>query len=110
MSRGRCRGSTPCGANETSALPPPDSTRFVMLRPGTSFPSGRVRRAVAAVEFAVVSPLLATLLLGMLEIGRGLMVKEALSDAAQKACRTAALPGKANSDVQSEVDNIMSDN
>jgi Flp pilus assembly protein TadG len=68
------------------------------------------RRGVSAVEFALVAPILATLMLGMLEIGRGLMVKEILSDAAQKACRTAALAGKANSDVTAEVDNIMQDN
>jgi Flp pilus assembly protein TadG len=62
------------------------------------------------VEFALLAPFLGILVLGMLEIGRGLMVKEMLSDASQKACRTAALPGKANADVQAEVDNIMSDN
>jgi Flp pilus assembly protein TadG len=70
----------------------------------------RPRRGVSAVECAILAPFLATLVLGMLEIGRGLMVKEVLSDAAQKACRTAALPGKANSDVISEISNIMSDN
>jgi Flp pilus assembly protein TadG len=68
------------------------------------------RRGVSAVEFACVAPFLATLVLGMMEIGRGLMVKEILSDAAQKGCRTAALPGKSNTDVQNDVANIMSDN
>jgi Flp pilus assembly protein TadG len=62
------------------------------------------------VELAFLAPLLGTLILGMFELGRGLMVKEFLSDAAQKACRTAALPGKSNSDVSAEIDNIMSDN
>jgi Flp pilus assembly protein TadG len=68
------------------------------------------RRGASAVEFALIAPFLAALVLGMIEIGRGLMVKETLSDAAQKACRTAALPGKTSANVQSEVDNIMSDN
>jgi Flp pilus assembly protein TadG len=68
------------------------------------------RSGVSAVEFACVAPFLAILLLGMLEIGRGLMVKEILSDAAQKGCRTAQLPGKTNTDVQNDVANIMSDN
>jgi Flp pilus assembly protein TadG len=72
--------------------------------------SRRSRPGVSAVEFAVLAPFIATLVLGMLEIGRGLMVKETLSDATQKACRTAALPGKANSDVTKEVDDIMKDN
>jgi Flp pilus assembly protein TadG len=73
-----------------------------------SFPSQR--RGACAVEFAILAPFLGILVLGMLELGRGLMVKEMLSDASQKACRTAALPGKSNTDVQSEVDNIMLDN
>jgi Flp pilus assembly protein TadG len=68
------------------------------------------RWAASAVEFAFVAPVLATMVLGMIELGRGIMVKEMLSDAAQKACRKGALPGKANTDVQAEVDNIMSDN
>lgn len=72
-------------------------------------PSRALRRGVAALEFAVIAPFLAALTVGMIEIGRGLIVKEALSGASQKACRTGVLPGKSNSDVQSEVDNIMSD-
>jgi Flp pilus assembly protein TadG len=68
------------------------------------------RRGAAAVEFALVAPFLVTLVLGMMELGRAIMVKEMLSNAAQKACRTAAQPGKASSDATSEVANIMSDN
>jgi Flp pilus assembly protein TadG len=73
-------------------------------------PRRAARRAAAAVEFALFSPFLMALVIGMIEIARGLMVKEILSDAAQKACRTAALPGKTSANAQSEVDNIMSDN
>ncbi len=66
------------------------------------------RQAAAAVEFALVLPILSVLLLGMFEISRVLLVKEMLSNAAQQACRTAAKPGTANSDVTSEVDTVMS--
>jgi Flp pilus assembly protein TadG len=69
----------------------------------------RGRRAVAAVELAVVLPFIITLILGMVEIGHGLSVKESLSDAAQKACRTAVQPGKSTAQAQAEVDNIMQD-
>jgi Flp pilus assembly protein TadG len=72
--------------------------------------SSSARSGASAVEFALLLPFLGILVIGMLEIGRGLMVKEMLSDAAQKGCRTAALPGKSNSDVQADVANIMSDN
>jgi Flp pilus assembly protein TadG len=68
------------------------------------------RCAASAVEFAVIAPFLALLVIGMLEIGRGLMVKEMLSDAAQKGCRTGVLPAKSNTDIQNDVNNIMSDN
>jgi Flp pilus assembly protein TadG len=67
------------------------------------------RRGVAAVELAVISPFLAVLVLGMIEMGHALMVKETLSDAAQKACRLAAQPNTTTAQAQAEVDNIMQD-
>jgi Flp pilus assembly protein TadG len=76
-------------------------------------PAGVARRphrsAAATVELALVMPFLAALVLGMMEIGHGMMVKESLSDAAQKACRTGAQPGKTTAQAQAEVDNIMRD-
>ena len=80
-----------------------------MYRPASSSPSAAGRRAVAAVELAVVAPFIVTLILGMVEIGHGIAVKESLSDAAQKACRTGTKPGKTTADAQAEVDNIMKD-
>jgi Flp pilus assembly protein TadG len=68
----------------------------------------RGRSAKAVVEFALLMPFFAALIIGMLEIGRAIIVKEILSDAAQKGCRTGALPGKANSDVTTDVNNILS--
>jgi hypothetical protein len=81
-----------------------------MYLPASNPPSPATgRRAVAAVELAVVLPFIAALVLGMVEIGRGLSVKESLSDAAQKACRAGAQPGKTTAQAQAEVDNIMQD-
>jgi Flp pilus assembly protein TadG len=83
-----------------------------MLRPRTPPDrnrGGRARHAAVAVEFALVLPFLMILVLGMFELGRGIMVKEFLSDAAQKGCRTGALPGKANADILNDVADIMSD-
>jgi len=78
-----------------------------MYLPASNPPSPATgRRAVAAVELAVVLPFI---VLGMVEIGRGLSVKESLSDAAQKACRAGAQPGKTTAQAQAEVDNIMQD-
>jgi Flp pilus assembly protein TadG len=81
------------------------------LAPNHSRSGNRTRRrAVAAVELAVLSPFLATLMLGMIEIGHALIIKETLSDAAQKACRLAAQPNTTTAQAQAEVDNIMQDN
>jgi Flp pilus assembly protein TadG len=66
------------------------------------------RRGGAAVEFALVSPFLVAVLLGMFEISRAILVKETLSDAAQQGCRTASHTGMANSNVTADVNNVMS--
>jgi Flp pilus assembly protein TadG len=67
----------------------------------------RRRPAAAAVELAVLLPFLVTAILGIFEIGRALLVLEALSNAAQIACRTASLPAKANSDVNQDVEDSL---
>ncbi len=68
------------------------------------------RRAVAAVEFAVLAPFLFLLAMGAFEVGRAIMVRQVLSDAVRKACRTGALPGKANADVTADLNDILTDN
>ncbi len=72
----------------------------------------RARRRLggAVVEFALVLPFLCMIILGMLELGRAVNVKNILSDAARKACRTGIKRDKGNSDIVGEVSNIMSDN
>ncbi len=70
------------------------------------------RRGSAAAELAVIAPLFWILICGMFEVSRALMVKETLTNAARKACRTAILPGASWSDVAngaagSEVYDIM---
>src|SRR5262249_32226418 len=66
------------------------------------------RRPAAAVELALVAPFLVAAFLGIFEVGRALLVKESLSNAAQRACRTASLPAKANSDVNQDVQDVLS--
>jgi len=68
------------------------------------------RRATAAVEFAVLAPFLFTLAMGAFEVGRAVMGRQVLTDAARKACRTGILPGKANADITSDVNDILTDN
>src|SRR5579862_2111517 len=79
---------------------------YFVTNPSSS-PIRTARRAASAVEFALVAPFITTLMLGMIEIGHGLMMKEILSDAAQKACRTGSKPGATSAQAQTDVDNIM---
>ena len=72
--------------------------------------TSRFRRAIAAVEFAVVVPFLVLLATGAFEVARGVIVRQVLTDATRKACRTGILPGKANSDITSDVNDILTDN
>jgi Flp pilus assembly protein TadG len=64
----------------------------------------------AAVELAVLAPFLIAIMLGMFEISRGLMVKQALGSAARKGCRTGILHQYGNSDIIADATNIMRDN
>lgn len=57
------------------------------------------RRASATVEMAVVTPLLVTLLLGIIEYGWIFGVRQALIHAAAAGARTAALPGSSEDQV-----------
>src|SRR5438309_9824553 len=78
----------------------------------TSVPHVRTkrRRAAAATELAIMAPFLATLVMGMCEMGRAVMVKDILTNAARKGCRTGVTPGKTYQNVLDDVTNIFSDN
>lgn len=65
------------------------------------------RRATAVVEMAVVMPLLLTLLFGIIEYGRRLMVHQTLVQAAREGCRTAVLQGSTEDDIRARVSAYM---
>jgi len=71
---------------------------------------GRKRVGTVAAEFALLAPFLAALIVGMYELSRGMMVREVLSDAARRGCRTGALPARSNSDVTSDVSDVLTAN
>jgi Flp pilus assembly protein TadG len=56
---------------------------------------------------AVVTPLLITLLLGIIEYGRRLMVHQTLVQAAREGCRTAVLQGATTSEIEGRVQAYM---
>ena len=66
-------------------------------------------RGAAAVEFAVILPLLLMILFGILEFGRILYVNQALSWAAREGARVAALPGTTNTIVSDVVNEKLTE-
>lgn len=65
------------------------------------------RRGVTAVEFAFVFPLFILFLFGLIDIGRGFMVSQLLSDAARVGARAGVLPSASNSTVTAAVKSLM---
>jgi Flp pilus assembly protein TadG len=82
-------------------------------RPGAAPASGAPgrrrarRRGAAAVELAVLVPLLGFVMMGMIEMSRAMMAKTILNDAARKACRAAVLPTGSNAGITADVTNIL---
>lgn len=72
------------------------------MRLSTS-PLRRRRPAIAAVQFAMIAPLLTTLLLGLWETGRAIQVSQNVSNAAREGARQAASANYTKAQVQQSV-------
>jgi Flp pilus assembly protein TadG len=70
----------------------------------------QLRSAVAAVEMAFVVPVLALIMVGMFELSRGVMVRQILTGAARKGCRTGILHQYGNINIINDVIDVMRDN
>ena len=66
------------------------------------------RRGSAVVEFAVVAPLFITMVFGMIEYGRMVMVQQMLTNAAREGARVGVLDGATTASVQSSVTTYLS--
>ena len=64
-------------------------------------------RGVAAVELAVVLPLLLTLVFGIIEFGWVFMVRETLTNASREGCRVAVLQGSTEQNIRDQVATSM---
>ncbi len=76
----------------------------ILMRIGRRGENGR-RRAAAVVEMAVVTPLLLTLVFGIIEFGWTMMVRETMVNAAREGCRTAVLRYQNNTQLETAVRN-----
>jgi Flp pilus assembly protein TadG len=63
----------------------------------------RMKWAAATVEFAIISPLLLTLVFGVIEYGWVFTVRQALSNAAREGARTAVLRGVTDTEIEDRV-------
>jgi Flp pilus assembly protein TadG len=67
------------------------------------------RRAAAAVEFAIACPLLFLIFLGMVEVGRAMMVAGAVANAARVGARSAAVSGGTYDSATAAVSAVLAD-
>ena len=65
------------------------------------------RRGAAAVEFAIVAPVFFLMILGMIEIGRGVMVQQIITNASREGARVAVLAGATTAEVETRVQDIL---
>jgi|SRR6516164_6052532 Flp pilus assembly protein TadG len=84
--------------------------RFPFLPACKPATKGVERGASAAVEFALISPFLAMIVMGMFELSRGMLARETLCNAARKGCRTGILRQFGNTHITNDCVNIMRDN
>ena len=66
------------------------------------------RRGAAAVEVAVVSPVLVLMVLGIIEFGRMSMVQQTITNAAREGAREAIIDGSTLAEVKSSVESYLS--
>jgi Flp pilus assembly protein TadG len=61
------------------------------------------RRGATAVEFAIIAPLFILLVLGVIEFGRGMMVKQIITNAAREGARRAIIENVTEAEVKQVV-------
>lgn len=67
----------------------------------------RKRVGAAAVEMAVVMPFFVMVVLGIVELGRAMMVSQMLTNAAREATRLAIVDGSSNTSVKQSVESFL---
>ena len=75
--------------------------------PFTGFRKNQRRNGAAVIEFAVVSPVLILLLLGMIECGRMIMVQQLITTAVREGARIAIMEGNSASNATDAVESFL---
>ena len=74
-----------------------------------TLPLKKRRRGAALVEAAIVLPILFTVILGIVEFGRGMMVGQMTVTAARMGARRSIIDGSTNTDVEQRVQEFLGD-
>ncbi len=70
-------------------------------------PVRTARRGAAVVEMAIVTPLLMTMMLGMIEFGYIFMMQQSLTNGAREAARLATLPGTTDDEIRTRLQEAL---
>jgi Flp pilus assembly protein TadG len=68
------------------------------------------RRGIAALEMAICTAFLVSLMFAIFELGRGIIVKQALTDSARRGARLAAQPATNTASIKAEVNLLLANN
>jgi Flp pilus assembly protein TadG len=77
------------------------------LAPRPARSRAKRRSGVAVVEFALISPFLFFMIVGMAEMGRAIMIKDILSNAARTGCSTGILSTMDYTNIISDVNTVL---
>lgn len=94
-------GSAPWADSGRAAIPRRDRW-FKCFRPAYD------RTGAAALEFAIVAPLLLLIVFGIVEFGRMIMVQQILTNASREGARRAVIENVSNAEVVDLVNNYLS--
>ena len=95
------------GLRREMALGPPRATSQPQLRRKRALVRPAERRGVSAVEFAIIAPLFVLLILGVIEFGRAMMVKQIITNAAREGARRAIIETATESEVKQVVNDYL---
>src|SRR5438046_2996127 len=90
-----------CASGESS------ETKDTQVTKTTGTKSQLARRGVALVEMALVLPIFITVVLGIVEFGRAMMVSQLVTNAAREGARLSIIDGTTNTDVQSRITTFL---
>jgi len=89
---------------QAASISRPPENRRARRWPRWGHADGKTRRGASVIEFAIVAPIFLLMVIGMIELGRALMVQQVIINASRVGARQAIVPGSNQGDVQTAVE------